>query len=54
MISLSANSDKSIDDTTRSYFLIDYVKDDRLPKSLTEYKANYEKQGFSCTSTIDQ
>lgn len=54
VISLSANLDKSIDDATRSYFLIDYVKGDQLPRTITEYRANYEKQGFSCTSTIDQ
>ena len=54
VITLSLSSDKSLDDTTRSYFLVDYIKDDQLPKTLAEYKSNYEKQGFSCTSTIDQ
>lgn len=53
VITLSIASSKSIDDTARSYFLIDYVKDDELPKTLIEYKTNYEKQGFSCTSTVD-
>lgn len=54
VITLSLSSDKSLDDTTRSYFLVDYIKDDQLPKTLAEYKSNYEKQGFSCASTIDQ
>ncbi len=54
VISLSTTASKGIDDFTRSYFLIDYAKDDELPKTLAEYKTNYEKQGFSCTSTVDQ
>ncbi len=54
VVSLSVNPDKTIDDTTRSYFLIDYAEDDELPKTLAEYRTNYEKQGFSCTSTLDQ
>jgi len=53
VISLSLGSDKTLDDTTRSYFLVDYVEDDQLPRTLAEYKSNYEKQGFSCASTID-
>lgn len=54
VISLSLASDKSLDDTTRSYFLVDYTTGGKLPKTLTEYKTNYEKQGFSCASTLDQ
>lgn len=53
VITLSLSSDKSLDDTTRSYFLVDYIKDDQLPRTLAEYKSNYEKQGFSCTSTVE-
>ncbi|MBQ7802765.1 hypothetical protein IJ380_02810 [Candidatus Saccharibacteria bacterium] len=53
VISLHASSDKALDDTTRSYFLIDYADSGELPKTLTEYRKNYEQQGFSCVSTTD-
>lgn len=54
IITLSASSDKNLDDTTRGYFLIEYTDGRELPKSLGEYRQNYERQGFACTSTINQ
>lgn len=53
VITLNLSSSKGLDDVTRSYFLIEYTKDGKLPKTLSEYQKNYESQGFSCTPTVD-
>lgn len=52
VITLNLTSDKSLDDATKSYFLVDYAEDNRLPESLSDYRRNYESQGFTCVSTI--
>ncbi len=53
VITLNLSSSSSLDDITRSYFLVNYKKNGELPSTLTEYKANYESQGFSCKSSLD-
>jgi len=53
VITLNLSSSKSLDDTIRSYFLVEYTKDGKLPETLSEYQKNYESQGFSCTSTVN-
>ena len=53
-ISLHLSSEKGVDDATRSYFLINYKDDNSLPLDLSEYRQNYESQGFTCASTTEQ
>ncbi len=54
VITLNFSAKSEIDDTTRSYLLLNYDSNDKLPSTLPEYRQNYEQQGFACTSTIDQ
>ena len=53
VITLNATSKTEINEKTASYFLLSQTKDGTYPESLSEYRQNYELQGFSCTSTID-
>ena len=48
-ISLRADNNE-IDELTREYFLLDRTNP---PTTINEYQANYEAQGFSCSSTIN-
>ena len=53
IITLNLSSGKTLDDTTRSYFLVEYTDSGNLPETLSEYRHNYESQGFACTSTVE-
>lgn len=53
IITLNLSSSKTLDDTTRSYFLVEYAENDMLPETLSEYRHNYESQGFACISTVE-
>ncbi|MBR2587333.1 hypothetical protein IKE71_03110 [Candidatus Saccharibacteria bacterium] len=52
VITLNLSSKTALDETTRSYFLVNYKKNGELPSTLSDYKSNYESQGFSCESTL--
>lgn len=54
LITLSASSKSSLADIAKSYFLITGTDSEDSPKTLAEFRLNYEKQGFACTSTLDK
>lgn len=47
-MSLYANTD-NIKPISAKYFMIDTNDGEKLPSTIQEYQANYEKQGFACT-----
>ena len=53
IITLNLSSGKTLDDTTRSYFLVEYTDSGNPPETLSEYRHNYKSQGFACTSTVE-
>ena len=44
-------SASDINEITASYFLIFVDNDNKAPSTISEYKSNYESQGFSCNSS---
>ena len=53
VVTLNATSKTEINETTARYFLLLPTGDGVYPKTLPEYRDNYEMQGFSCVSTLD-
>ena len=47
-------SDGKINEQSKDYFLIEQTTAGALPKTLSEYRKNYENQGFSCKSSLDK
>ena len=46
-------SDKEVDEQSKDYFFVEQTGENRFPRTLSEYRANYEKQGFTCKASID-
>jgi len=46
-------SDGKIDAFSKEYFLVKELENQKLPTNLAEYRKNYESQGFTCKSTLD-
>ncbi|MBR3257276.1 hypothetical protein IKG02_03255 [Candidatus Saccharibacteria bacterium] len=54
VVVLNFSTKNEINETTRSYLLLNYNDgDNKLPSTLPEYRQNYEQQGFFCVSTTD-
>lgn len=53
VITLSITSAGELNEITKNYFLINSTDSGSLPSTIIEYRQNYERQGFSCASTLD-
>lgn len=53
IISLFAEKNE-LDQIAAPYFMLSVDKDGSIPGNISEYKKNYEAQGFSCESSIDK
>lgn len=47
-------SDGKIDERSKDYFLVEQTAAKAFPKTLSEYRNNYEAQGFTCKSSLDK
>lgn len=54
IITLNISAKNSLTEIARSYFLIEGTDEKNLPITLSDYRANYELQGFSCISSIEK
>ncbi|MBQ3261262.1 hypothetical protein IJH29_01235 [Candidatus Saccharibacteria bacterium] len=52
-IVVNFSSSTTIDEVTKDYLLVEETSNGNLPITLSEYQHNYEQQGFTCTSTIN-